>query len=151
MPDSVGKGSAPAANPFVSRKARLTLITIGALVAIAGLGWYSQRGWTSSKLERLIRQEVPDGCERSQVEAWFDRHGIKHQYSVVTAGPEEGDTMPHLAGLKNEDLSGMVCGSILAPEANVSLFVRGEITVCFFLDKQGRLKGHYIREFGYMP
>jgi hypothetical protein len=59
--------------------------------------------------------------------------------------------MPELAGLKNEDLCGMVRGTIEGAEANVSLLVSGRIMIYFFLDKEEHCVGHWIQEVAYTP
>jgi len=128
----------------------LLLVT---LVSCGGwLWWCSQRGWTVAKLERLIEAEVPPDCGRKTVEAWFDQHGIRYTWFEDTTGAMRGhQTMPQLAGLRSEDLSGMLCGEISGPEANVDLIFPGRISVYFFFDKQGRRVGHLVDPFVYMP
>src|SRR5207249_2843833 len=84
----------------------------------AGLLWWnSQRGLTVAKVERWIKEEVPPGCDRQFVEAWFDRHGISHDWTDDTEGAKrDHKTLPQLAGLRSEELSGMVYGKISGPE-----------------------------------
>jgi hypothetical protein len=127
-----------------------------ALLALVGGGgwlwWSSQRGWTVAKLERLIQAELPQGCDRAAAEAWFDRHGIRYGWFEDTTGDMRGhQTMPQLAGLQSNELSGMMRGDIAGPEANVSLIVPGRISVYFFFDKQGRRVGHLVDPFEYWP
>jgi hypothetical protein len=113
---------------------------------------HSQREWTVSKLEELIKLEVPGNCDRRDIEVWFDRHNIEHQYIADTgADTESGKTMPDLAGLERKRLTGMVRGIIQGNRANVSFLFDGEIKVYFFLDIGGRQAGHYIHSFAYMP
>ncbi|HEY7309315.1 MAG TPA: hypothetical protein VH643_08170 [Gemmataceae bacterium] len=45
----------------------------------------------------------------------------------------------------------MVRGTIDKPEANVDLIFPGEISIYFFFDKQGRLAGHLVDPFVFMP
>lgn len=131
----------------------LGCLTILVLVVVATGVWVwrdSQRGWTVARLEQLIAAEVPAGCDRLQAEAWFDRHGIEHSYFVDTTGDRSGNsTMPRLAGLRDEDLSGMVRGWIEGPEANVGFGSSGRITIYFFFDKKGHCAGHLIDPFVY--
>lgn len=138
-----------------SKRHRPWVPVLSLLVLIAGGSayWYiSQRGWTVSKLERLIRTELTPGCDRQQLESWCDRHGIPRAYFTDTmADFLGGRTAPGSAGLRAEDLSGMVRGVIEGPQANVSLFLNGRITVYLFLDRQGRWKGHWIEPFAYTP
>ncbi len=105
----------------------------------------SKRGWTVTKLEALIGAEIQPGCNRQQAEAWFDKHSIQHSYFSDTTGDRSGNsTMPMLAGLRDQDLSGMVRGSITGPEANVGFWENGTIRVYFFFDKQGTCVGHLV-------
>jgi hypothetical protein len=98
-------------------------------------------------LEELIAAEVPLGCNRQQAEAWFDQHGIEHDYCTDTTGDRAGDrTMPMLAGLRDQDLGGMVRGWIPPTEAEDPNM---RITAYFFLDKQGRCVGHLVHPFVY--
>jgi hypothetical protein len=124
-----------------------------ALISCGGwLWWSSQRGWTVAKLERLIQAEVPQGCDRTTVEAWFNHHGICYDWFEDTTGDMRGrSTMPQLVGLRSENLSGMLRGVIEGPEANVDLIAPGKISVYFFFDKQGRRVGHLVAPFAYMP
>jgi hypothetical protein len=56
-----------------------------------------------AKLERLIQAEVQPDSDRQSVEAWFDRHGIRHTWFEDTTGDMRGHhTMPQLAGLPSE-------------------------------------------------
>ena len=105
-----------------------------------------------SKLEGLIRSEVPTGSDRLTIEKWFDQYGIQHQYFSDTRGAmDAGRTMPQLAGLKSEELSGMVSGLIKGPNANVHPIFHGEISVYFFLDMKGRYVGHLVHTLTYTP
>jgi hypothetical protein len=126
----------------------LTLV----LVAVAAAGTWvwrgSLRGWTVAKLEALIEAEVPRGCDRQHVEAWFKRHRIQHLYFAHTTGDRRGPyTMPMLAGLRDRDLSGMIRGTISWPEANMGFGRNGDIMVYFFFDTQGRCVGHLVHPF----
>src|SRR4029077_6219922 len=108
------------------------------VVAAAGvcLLKYALGEWTVSKLERLIQSEVPVGCDRHQVEVWFERHHIAHMYLTdTTADTSSGSTMPELAGLKSEVLAGMARGIIEGDKAYVHPILNGRISVYFFFDK----------------
>jgi len=123
------------------------------LVAIAVSLWVrqdAQRGWTVARLEHLIEVEVPADCDREQAEVWFERHGIQHSYFTDTTGDRSGQrTMPMLANLRDEDLSGMVRGWIEWPEANVGFRSSGRIQIYFFFDKEGRRIGHLVHPVVY--
>jgi hypothetical protein len=82
------------------------------VLALASWVWIdSRRGWSVARLEALIAAEVPFDADRQAVEKWFDRHGIAHSYIVDTTGDRASQsTMPMLAGLRDEDLGGMVRG-----------------------------------------
>jgi hypothetical protein len=124
------------------------------LLAVVVLGaciWReSRRGWTVANLERLVQAEVPLGCDRRHAEVWFDKHNIEHSFFADTTGDRSGmDTMPLLAGMHDDNLSGMVRGWIEGPEANVGFGQSGRITVYFFFDMQGRCAGHLVFPFVY--
>jgi hypothetical protein len=134
----------------LSKRFWLLLLVVG---AAAFLVWWDQRGWTVARLERRIKSEVPPGCGRAEVETWLHRQGIRHSYWQDTTGDRRGEhTMPMLAGLDSKDLSGMVRGEIAHSEgANVNWIFPGDISMYFFFDKQGRLVGHLVDPFVYMP
>ena len=141
------------ANP---RRAGFRCVTVGCLTAalavVAGVATWvwcdSRRGWRAETLERLIREEVPAGCARREAEGWFDRHGIRHSYFADTTGDQYGhDTMPTLAGLRAEDLGGMVRGTIDGSDANVGFLATGTVQVYFFFDKRGLCVGHLVCPF----
>jgi hypothetical protein len=113
----------------------LLLVLLACGTGAGWLWWTTQRGWTVAKVKQLIRQELPPGCGREQVEAWFDRHGIEYGYCEEVAG--------------NKELSGTLEGEI--EDANVDLIFSGEISVCFFFDKNGRMVSHRIRRFVFCP
>lgn len=128
----------------------LVFVLVAAIALGACIRRDSQRGWTKARLEDLIVAEVPGACDRTHVEAWFDKHGIEHLYFADTTGDQAGkNTMPMLAGLRDEDLSGMVRGRIDGPEANVGFGESGRISVYFFFDKQGKMVGHLVYVFVY--
>ena len=102
------------------------------------------------KLDCLIASEVPQGSKRSQVQTWFDKHRVKHEYFADTTGDRQGNkTMPMFAGLRDEDLSGMERGWIdgPGPDDEVGCLEGGRITINFFFDKGGRMVGHYVECF----
>jgi hypothetical protein len=119
----------------------------------------SVRGWTETRLESSIENEVPADADRALVEAWFDCHRIEHTFFERTANADMvgHDSIPTLAGLKDEDLGGMVRGFLREKdahvgymnEANVGYMNNGTLSVYFFLDKQGKVVGHYIYPFIY--
>lgn len=121
-------------------------------------GWLTYincRGWTSSKLERLIQAEIPKGCDRQVVEAWFERHGIPHFFTDHPSGGGKvgKKTVIMLAGLDAKDISGTVMAHLEADHgtsrANLGWGRNGYISIRFFFDKQGRLAGHLVRPFIY--
>src|SRR5579871_3804476 len=65
--------------PTRRRVRRLLWGSLAAAVA-AWVAWTCLHGWTSARLERLIRAEVPPGCGRAEVEGFLDRHRILHGY-----------------------------------------------------------------------
>jgi hypothetical protein len=124
------------------------------LVAVGGcmgwVWWASQRGLTVAKLERSIRAEVPPRCDRQVIDAWFDRHRFPHSWSEDTrVGGRGNQTMAELAGLRDEELSGVCYAVVEGPEVNVDLVFSGRIGIYFFFDERGRYAGHYIDAFAY--
>ena len=112
--------------------------------------WASQRGWTVAKVERSIHTEVAPDCDRRTVEAWFDRHGIRHYwFENASEGVQVLRTRTQSVGFRNEDVSGMLRGDIEGPEVNVDLVFPGRIFIYFFFDKQGRRIGHVVDPFVY--
>src|SRR5687768_2634739 len=85
---------------------RRCCLSFALLAVFAGIVWIwidSQRGWTKGRLERLIQTELPAERDRKQVEMWFDRHRIQHQYFRDTTGAGWGKgTMAQHAGLRDE-------------------------------------------------
>ena len=117
--------------------------------------WYwpsddAQIGRSVVNLEQLIQAEVPPDCDLKQALAWFDRHGIQREYFADTTGDRVGRrTMPMIAGLRDEDLSGMARGWIDGLDANLGFGRSVRITVYFFFDHQGRRVGHLVHPFVY--
>src|SRR6476620_6392989 len=71
--------------------------------------WNWDRGWTVSKLEGLIREEIPIGSDRHTVEAWFARHRLPCQWSPDPVVGGRGDkTFVEMAGLRTDDLGGVL-------------------------------------------
>src|SRR3954469_11621059 len=79
-------------------------LVLTSLAAVAAwLCWAFFHGWTERQLERLIQAVVPAAPDRQFVEAWFDRHGIKHGWSEDTAnmGGTADQTWGQMAGLRD--------------------------------------------------
>lgn len=107
--------------------------------------WCQQRGWTVAQLEHLVQEEVPPGSDRATVEACLARHRFRQTYIIDTSTDRHDDrTMPMRAGLRDQDLSGMICGSLRSDEVNLGWGKTGLINVYFFFDKQGRLAGTLV-------
>jgi hypothetical protein len=109
------------------------------------------RGLTPERLERLIQTELSTGCERQLVEGWLAKHSIPSAYFADTTGDRHGRmTMPMLAGLRDEDLSGMMRGLIGEPGTSAADLACGRrIAIYFFFDKSGHLVGHFVQEATY--
>ncbi len=135
-----------------SLRQQMAMVLVFALFASIG-SWYwraSQRGWTVSKLERLIQAEVPLGCNRPFVETWLDRQGITHSYFPGPSRDRRGkQTMPEIAGLDPSKVNETVRGEIGVSEANVSVVFSGTISIYFFFDAKGRLIGSLVDPFVY--
>ena len=126
------------------------------MISAGGDPRHAQCAATKERLDRLIESEVPMGCDRAQVQSWFDKHGVQHSYSADMTGDLKGNkTMPMLAGLRHRDLMGMERGLIEegpmpgGPDADVFSLNGGRITIYFFFDKQGRMVGHLVDCFVY--
>jgi hypothetical protein len=124
--------------------AKKWIIGLVLLLAVPGgwLAWTSPQGWTEARLERLIRAEVAAGSDRAQVEDRLNRHSIKHAYFINNADHEYYMGFARDAGLRKEDLSGVLKGNV--GPANEGWILRSEIEVFFFFDRQGRLAGHFV-------
>lgn len=130
--------------------ARHPVLSVALLACCVGVWFYSQRGWTVAKLERLIQTELPLDCDRKTAEAWFKRHGIWHDSFAYAPRDMRGhSTMQQLAGLQSKYIEHTVRGEIDSPAANVGLIDSGRISLYFFFDENDRLLGHYIDEFMY--
>lgn len=136
--------------PFLRGCLAFSLLPIGGCGG--SLCWAWDRGLTVSKIERWIRKEIPRGCDRKTVEAWFDRHKLDYGWSDnPNVGGVGRQSFVELAGLRQEELRGALFTTIDEPEVNVDLFCPGEISICFFFDKRGRLAGHLAHAFVMMP
>src|SRR5262245_38385129 len=142
---------------------------VGSLLLVAGclapvVGWLiyeNNRAWTVGKIEHLIRTELRPNCSREDVEAWFEKHGLKHGFSTDPNGAGMmGDKTPlMLAGLGDKEISGTACALMYRkvfgedednywPMSNV-VWLNVSITIRFFIDKQGRVIGHLVYPYVY--
>lgn len=103
------------------------------------------------RFDDAIRREVPPAATRSQVEAWFDQHGIDHAYFEDVRGDRRGVpgkpgsvSMAEFASLREEDLSGMVRGTIHCPDERARIGDSGSFSIYFFFDKQQTCVGHLV-------
>ena len=123
-----------------------TALILTLLCAIAPIGawllYENNRDWTVSKLQRRINLNLPLGCNRERIEAWLDQMGMDHGYDEAGKGPK--GTMAKLAGLKEEDVSGVVFGNLETRRANVGWGRNGAIAVRFYLDRQGGLASYAV-------
>jgi hypothetical protein len=133
-------------------RARLACLPLGLLLLIGGaswLGWDLFHGWTSAKAERLIQAELPTGCDRGQVQAWFERHDLPHEYFEGTTGTSGYNVELALRlGLKLDDVSGVEQGVC---EANEHFLFPSELYIYFVFDSQGHLAGHIVDAMVYGP
>lgn len=140
---------------MVATRLRRRLAIVSVLALVLGGVWAGRsprRGWTVDKVQRLIRAEVPPGCDRGAAESWFDRHGIRHfWFDDVTGDRRGGRTMPDMAGLRSDQLLGMLRGDIEGADADVDWLFPGRIGVYFFFDRQGRRVGEVVDPLVYMP
>ena len=138
-----------------SRRLRFGCVTLGLFVLLCSgtwLTWRATRGWTSARVERQIQEEVPPGCGRSEVQAWFDRHGIVHGYFEGTAGTSSFNIDLGLRlDLHPDNVGGVEQGFIPTTGANEHLILPSEILIYFIFDNQGRLAGHLVDAMVYGP
>ncbi len=136
------------------------IVGVGVLAVVAWIcaikssndGEIAKAAAVKQKLDCLIASEVPKGSKRSEVQTWFDKHRVQHSYFADTTGDGQGNkTMPMVAGLRDEDLSGMERGWIdgPGPDDEVGCLEDGRITIYFFFDKSGRMVRHYVECFVY--
>jgi hypothetical protein len=130
---------------------RVLVPLLFAVAAIGGCGLRAESGEDAAKrLDSEIGAEIPKTAPRSQVEAWLDRRGIAHDFSVDTTRVKVGSqTMPMLAGFRDENLGGMVVGTIQCPGSTLRTHNSGRVTICFFLDSGGICVGRFVHWFGY--
>jgi len=80
--------------------------------------------------------------------AWLNLRGIRHTYLTNTTGDRFGQqTAPMLAGLRDEDLGGMVRGLIECPDEAAGVADSGRLSIYFFFDKGGVCVGHLVHFF----
>jgi hypothetical protein len=133
-------------------RTRIVCLSVGLLLLIGGASWLAWslfHGWTSAKAERRIQAELPACCDRGQVQAWFERHGILHEYFEGTTGTSSFNVELALRlGLKLEDVSGVEQGVC---EANEHFLYPSALYIYFVFDAQGRLAGHIVDAMVYGP
>jgi hypothetical protein len=137
-------------NPGKKTGRRVFLVVLVLLlVALAGVLWQSQRGWTDSKIKRLLPSELSPGCDRRQVEGWFQRHGIA--YRQTWGDTVGGETIPDRAGLNAHQVAVLIRGTLEGDPANVSLISSGRIDIYLFLDQEGKYTGSWVEPVPYLP
>lgn len=132
----------------------LVRVALNSIIEHAMKAKFAEADEVKHRLNCLIESGVPAGGRRSQVRAWFDKHRVQHIYLADTTGDRRGDeTMPMLAGLRDQDLSGMERGWIEGPgpDDEVGHLEGGRVTIYFFFDKGGKMVGHYVDCFVYCP
>jgi hypothetical protein len=95
------------------------------LLASAGaLWWQTTSGLTEARLHRMIRQSLPIGSTKAEVEAWIDSLPYEKHVGV-----------------------GQLKIYVTFERANVDLMLPGELTVEFSFDPSGMLSSYEIRAF----
>lgn len=131
------------------------LLLLAVVIVVIRARMDSQRGLSVSRLESLIQAEVPPNADRKSVEQWFDAHEIDHVYVPALVNMlGQGDMIGHktiveVAGFQNAGVAGYVRGMIEGERANVGFMENGRISTYFFLDKDGKVIGHYVDQFIY--
>ena len=113
------------------------------LAACVGYVWYQyEKGWTPHKVERALKQGIPFGSTRNQVEDWLAKMAWNQtgNFAVMT-----GDVDAQLAGLDLKELSGAIGAAV--PDSNVDLIWPGYIAVYFYFDRNGRLVKYLVKPF----
>ena len=83
--------------------------------------------------------------DRQQVESFLDAQGWSHSYCEYSEEPSMLGFYGREAGLRAEQLGGVVFATVPNPNVGIGGLDEGTITVLFFLDRGGRLVRSYIR------
>jgi hypothetical protein len=100
---------------------------------------------TVKQVEKKVRNGVPLGSNRLEVEAWLKSQGIEYGYH----DDPKSDSSVNDAGLEPDTLSGVIQGIIR--DTDRSLMVEGSICLYFFLDKEGRTVKQGVKWVGTGP
>lgn len=139
----------PISSPVVRHSAWLLRLGSVLLVAVAA-GCGASGTEAAEKLTRSIKAEVPPIATQQQAEAWLKARGFEPSYFVDTTGDRVGgQTMATRAGLRDEDLGGMVRGQITCPSKQLGVGQYGRLSIYFFFDKRGSCVGHWVDWFEY--
>jgi hypothetical protein len=100
---------------------------------------------TVKQVEKKVRNGVPLGSNRLEVETWLKSQGIEYGY---TDSPKHASSAEN-AGLEPDMLSGIV--QAIIRDTDRSLMAEGSICIYFFLDKNGRTIKQMVKWVGTGP
>jgi hypothetical protein len=129
------------------------ILGLAIIVPLAGFACYTQRGWTTWKVERVAAHELSPGLPRDQVEAVMDSHGFAHEWYDPAQPPSSPDEVPDIPRDYFEDVKrstgadGKFVLIARVPDPNVDLICEGKIWVYCFFDQDGRLLKAIVREW----
>ncbi len=107
---------------------------------------------TVQQIEDKVRDGVPLGSTRAQVEAWLKSQGIKSHYSgppnseFMSGNTRVYPTYVKNSGLDPETIGGIVSGSISDTKRDFG--VTWSIRIHFFLDQNGKTIKHQVAQEG---
>jgi hypothetical protein len=107
------------------------LVTLVLFAAWLGYGLYDQsRRWTPEQVEQAAREALPPGSTRAEVVSFLESKSFPYEsYSEYRH--------VRIVGTTPDWFGEAICGHV--PKPGLGLLAGGTISVCFFLDKQGRL------------
>jgi hypothetical protein len=128
--------------------------TSAVLIIVLGSGCVGtpKNPTNTSQLEKKVRDGVPIGSSRGEIEIWLDSQGIKHVFSDKPKPLPMGGvrrvygTVYDQSGLDPETIGGTVMGYI--PDTKRELGVNWSTNIYFFLGNDGKLLRAKVSEVG---
>jgi hypothetical protein len=113
--------------------ASLALIVVG--LAAGFVVYQSIRPWTPERVEKAVREGLPTGSAREEIESFLDRLGFPHHFydSLHSVDATDG----RVSGVTPADFGGAISAHV--PNPNLGLLTGGSIRMVFYLNKNGRL------------
>jgi hypothetical protein len=95
--------------------------------------------WTPERVDRFARERLLPGLPRAEIESAFDSVGFSHEFYERFWDVERS---ARLAGIAPSEFGGAVGAYV--PDPNLGCFTGGHVTICCFLDRDGRLMKYRI-------